>query len=159
MKIAVVSDTHRNLSKITKVCQSIKVENPDMILHLGDVTDDADYMEALLEREVRRVPGNCDIAERGPGTLFIKAEGLLILATHGHHHRVKSSLHDLAADAKKHGAKVALFGHTHIALEDEVEGITVLNPGSASLPKGGQKAGYAVMTVIDEAVAVKFIHI
>ena len=56
MKIAVVSDTHRNVNKITKVCESIKMENPDMILHLGDVTDDADYMEALLGREVRRVP-------------------------------------------------------------------------------------------------------
>ena len=159
MKIAVVSDTHRNVSKITKVCESIKMENPDMILHLGDVTDDADYMEALLDREVRRVPGNCDVDDWKPGTLFIKAEGLLILATHGHHHRVKSSLHDLVRDAKKHGAKVALFGHTHIALEDEVEGITVLNPGSASLPKGGQKPGYAVMTVTHDTIAVKFVHI
>ena len=130
-----------------------------MILHLGDVTDDADFMEALLEREVRRVPGNCDVADRGPETIFIKAEGLLILATHGHHHRVKTTLHDLARDAKKHGAKVALFGHTHIALEDEVDGITVLNPGSASLPKNNQKSGYAMMTVNNEEISVKFIHI
>lgn len=159
MKIAVVSDTHRNVSRITKVCESLKGLNPDMILHLGDVTDDADYMEALLDREVRRVPGNCDVADSGPGTLFIKAEGLLILATHGHHHRVKTTLHDLARDAKKHGAKVALFGHTHIALEDEVDGIMVLNPGSASLPKGNQKPGYALMTINNEDVSVKFIHI
>lgn len=159
MKIAVVSDTHRNLNKVTKVCESIKALNPDMILHLGDVTDDADYMEDLLDREVRRVPGNCDIADREPGTLFIKAEGLLILATHGHHHRVKTTLHDLARDAKNHGAKVALFGHTHIALEDEVDGITVLNPGSASLPKNNQKPGYAMVTVTGEDISVKFIHI
>lgn len=159
MKIAVVSDTHRIHSKIMKVCESIKALNPDMILHLGDVTDDADYMEALLDREVRRVPGNCDVADREPGTLFIKAEGLLILATHGHHHRVKTTLHDLARDAKKHGAKVALFGHTHVALEDEVDGVMVLNPGSASLPKNNQKSGYAMMTVTGEDISVKFIHI
>ena len=142
-----------------KVCESIKALNPDMILHLGDVTDDADLMEALLDREVRRVPGNCDVADREPGTLFIKVEGLLILATHGHHHRVKTTLHDLARDAKKHGAKVALFGHTHVALEDEVDGVMVLNPGSASLPKNNQKSGYAMMTVTGEDISVKFIHI
>ncbi len=57
MKIAIVSDTHDSTSTLMKVADIIKEENPDMILHLGDLTRDADFLQALIEREVRRVRG------------------------------------------------------------------------------------------------------
>ena len=46
MKIVIVSDTHGSRKNIENVCEC----NPDadMLIHLGDVEDDADYIEAIL---------------------------------------------------------------------------------------------------------------
>ena len=43
MKIVIVSDTHGSRKNIENVCEC----NPDadMLIHLGDVEDDADYIE------------------------------------------------------------------------------------------------------------------
>ena len=41
---------------------------------------------------------------------------------------------------------VFFYGHTHVSvLEKNQTGITVCNPGSISLPKGGTEAGFAVL--------------
>ena len=47
MKIVIVSDTHGSRKNIENVCEC----NPDadMLIHLGDVEDDADYIEAIFE--------------------------------------------------------------------------------------------------------------
>jgi putative phosphoesterase len=39
---------------------------------------------------------------------------------------------------------VLLFGHTHIYLAEDRDGLFVLNPGSVSLPKGGRTNTYMV---------------
>ena len=54
-----------------------------------------------------------------------------VFLTHGHLFGVKSGLDTLAAAAKDMGAQLALFGHTHQALLEERNGVTLLNPGAA----------------------------
>ena len=46
MQIVIVSDTHGSRKNIENVCEC----NPDadMLIHLGDVEDDEDYIEAIL---------------------------------------------------------------------------------------------------------------
>lgn len=46
MKIVIVSDTHGSRKNIENVCEC----NPDadMLIHLGDVEDDEDYIEAIF---------------------------------------------------------------------------------------------------------------
>ena len=46
MKIVIVSDTHGSRKNIENVCEC----NPDadMLIHLGDVEDDEDYIELFL---------------------------------------------------------------------------------------------------------------
>jgi putative phosphoesterase len=159
VKIAVVSDTHRTRSAIIKVCAILQRENPDLVIHLGDVMEDADAMEDILHREVRRVPGNCDFSLKEPSELLLIVEGFRILVVHGHHHRVKRGLRDLASDAKRKGADIVLYGHTHVAQEDEISGVQLFNPGSAALPKGGQKASFAMMDLKGKEVSVRFVHV
>ena len=158
MKIALVSDTHHILSSVEKACRIIEKEKPDLIIHLGDVMDDAEVMEAILEREVRRVPGNCDYSTHEPQEILIKTEHLTLLAVHGHAQGVKSTLGLLARHAKERGAQVAFYGHTHIADESVVDGVTLLNPGSAALPKRGQKPSLAMVTV-GTSVSFRLIHL
>jgi len=53
-----------------------------------------------------------------------------ILCCHGHKYGVKSTLTRLAAHAKELGCDVALYGHTHRANSEIVDGVLCLNPGS-----------------------------
>ena len=42
------------------------------------------------------------------------------------------------------GKTVFLYGHTHLLGKTEVGGIPCVNPGSISLPKGGNEKSYAI---------------
>ena len=45
------------------------------------------------------------------------------------------------------GANVVLFGHTHVPLCLEEEGVLYLNPGSLTSPRGGSHASYAILEI------------
>ena len=53
---------------------------------------------------------------------------------HGHRYGVKSDLTQLAINAKRRNYNIALYGHTHVPDVREVEGVTLINPGSARYP-------------------------
>ena len=65
-------------------------------------------------------------------------DGIPVFATHGHHHNPEN------LPALRPGSAF-LYGHTHLyeARKNE-NGILLLNPGSVSLPKGGNPKSYAV---------------
>ena len=82
MKIVIVSDTHGSRKNIENVCEC----NPDadMLIHLGDVEDDADYIEAIFECPTHIVGGNNDFFSRLPREEEFELEGHHIFITHGH---------------------------------------------------------------------------
>ncbi len=159
MKIAIVSDTHKNTSALYKVAEVIKEEQPEMILHLGDMTNDADFLESLLGKEVRRVPGNCDYSQGEPDFLLIKVEEHTLYAVHGHFQGVKMNLNHLEREARAKGATIALYGHTHLAIEETVKGITLFNPGSAALPQGGQKKSMAFLEIKGKEKSFRYVFL
>lgn len=136
MLIAVVSDTHRNKSSILKIRDEIKRRNTDVIIHLGDNVDDIDDIKSGLNCECYNVAGNCDLCD-APDELLISIENKKIFMTHGHKYGVKFSLSNIFYRGKELGADIVLFGHTHVKLNFEEEGMWVINPGSPSLPKDG----------------------
>ena len=73
MKIVIVSDTHGSRKNIENVCEC----NPDadMLIHLGDVEDDADYIEAIFECPTHIVGGNNDFFSRLPREEEFELEG------------------------------------------------------------------------------------
>ena len=58
-----------------------------------------------------------------------------IFLTHGHRYGVKLGRQELAAAADRLGAKIAVYGHTHIPLVEERYGVITLCPGSVSEPR------------------------
>ena len=62
MKVAIISDTH---NKITKVYDYLFDKEIDIIVHLGDVCEDAILLEDLLKVEVIYVKGNNDFYVAG----------------------------------------------------------------------------------------------
>ena len=129
MKLLVLSDTHRSLGF---AYEAIETESPDAVAHLGDHLSDAEDLSfAFQEPEFFYVTGNCDYEPAARQSLLLELAGVRIFLTHGHLFGVKSGLDTLAAAAKDMGAQLALFGHTHQALLEERNGVTLLNPGAA----------------------------
>ena len=53
-----------------------------------------------------------------------------MLAVHGHRFDVKWGLDQLSYYAEERGAKVVLYGHTHIAAAEFVGPVLMVNPGA-----------------------------
>lgn len=133
MRLLVFSDSHSGLSFMRRCCEAL---HPDGILHLGDHYDDGEVIrDAFPQANIWMVPGNCD-RYRAPihaqEILTPIIGGVSFYLTHGHLHRVKSTLFALLRDARAAGAQVVLFGHTHQAYlnREEEDGLLVMNPGS-----------------------------
>lgn len=138
MKILVLSDSHSALQLMRTAIRAVR---PDAVIHLGDFYDDGAAMEEeFFHLPFHRVPGNCDKYRRPPfarDMLCYDVCGVRLFMTHGHEHRVKSSLYMLLQDARRYEAKAALYGHTHEPdCHREKDGLWVLNPGSCGYGGG-----------------------
>ena len=129
-KIAVISDTHGNTGGIEQL-EGIFSEC-DYIIHLGDTSGDGAKIARKFPDKTYLVNGNCDGLGCGENELVIDVEDIKIFATHGHLYSVKSTLLKLAKRAKDLNCTLALYGHTHKAREDEIDGVTLINPGTMS---------------------------
>ena len=128
MKILIISDTHY---KIEDALFIIKRLAPSQVIHLGDMTSDAvNIKNAYPDIEMYSIKGNNDFFTRAPAELIAEFFGERFFMTHGHRFNVKSGMEHLAAHAKRLGAKYALFGHTHLPFNKEVDGVRLLNPSS-----------------------------
>ena len=117
---------------------------PDAVIHLGDHLEDAESMESVFSGvDFYHVPGNCDFFTSAPPSLTISLDGVRIFLTHGHLFGVKSGLTRLALEARRVGAQLALFGHTHEADFLRMGDVTLFNPGSA----GMGRQTYGMITV------------
>ena len=128
MKYLVLSDSHGNVDNMAR---AVEREKPDGIIHLGDCWRDAEELHELFPRlPLEQVPGNCDFFTSAPPSLTISLDGVRIFLTHGHLFGVKSGLTRLTLEARRVGAQLALFGHTHRALLEEQDGLWLMNPGA-----------------------------
>jgi len=147
-KIIVVSDTHGNPKGLERLAP-LFAEN-DLIVHLGDGGADMRAISAEYPEKVYACRGNCDYFSIYPEEGVLEIERLRIFYTHGHAYGVKGGLYTLAREAKKRDCKIALYGHTHTAAITELDGITLINPGSLKRPvdEGGS---YAYLVVHQES--------
>ena len=141
MKLLVVSDSHDAVERLVDVVQR---EKPDRIIHLGDYQRDGEALRELYFRiPVVCLSGNCDYGSPGPESYLDELEGVRVFACHGHRYQVKSGLLALRYAASEAQASLCLFGHTHAAYCETVDGITFLNPGAC----GGWRTSYAVVNL------------
>lgn len=131
MKIAVFSDTH---GSARGMINAVREYRPDVIIHLGDGNDDLRKLgKEFPDIPVHCVRGNCDSECHAPEAMTVELCGVSAFLTHGHRYSVRYKLDTLLYAAECNGAKIAMFGHTHSAGFEEVEGIYVLNPGTAGV--------------------------
>ncbi|MEY8437809.1 phosphodiesterase [Atopobiaceae bacterium 24-176] len=154
MKYLIASDIHGSAFWCERLMERIEAEQPDKVLILGDVLYhgprnalpagyDPKAVIAMLNplaSKIMAVRGNCE-AEVDQMVLdfpcmadyaeLMDENGRTLWLTHGHLWNPEK-LPTLPAGS------AFLYGHTHVkVLEETVDGITVFNPGSGSIPKDG----------------------
>lgn len=151
MKILVMSDSHGRRDLVQKCIQ----QHPDTeaVLFLGDVLVDIKGMEKIFpEKQFYCVKGNCDFGSDVPAERLITLQGTGILLTHGHAHGVKYGINALVGYARKIGAKIALYGHTHVPYNTYHDGIYVMNPGSLAYPRDYSKPSYGLIEITPKGI-------
>lgn len=137
MLIAVISDTHQIGKYIKLGLEAAK--DADILIHLGDNVDDVEYLEKNFDGEVYAVKGNCDYSATYPNERILELNGKRIFFTHGHLYGVKNGLNNIYYRGRELEADVVLFGHTHTAYIEKNDSLTLMNPGSISLPRLTQR--------------------
>ena len=129
MKLLILSDSHRSVGGML---DAVEKERPDRILHLGDYRSDTEELGFLYPSiPILSVPGNCDGWTGEPEERRFHLAGHCVLMGHGHRWYVKHDLSAALLAARKAGAELLLFGHTHVPLcRQEEDGLWVMNPGS-----------------------------
>ena len=160
MKWMIASDLHGSAYYCKKMMEAFEREKADRLLFLGDILYHGprnDLPRDYAPKEVIRmmnsfsgrilaVRGNCE-AEVDQMVLdfpvlasyaVLELGSNIIFATHGHVWNIDS------LPPLKEG-DVLLYGHTHVPLCEEKNGVLCLNPGSLSLPKEGSEHSYMTL--------------
>ncbi len=161
--IGFISDTHGGLDSTLKALDVLS--ECELIIHLGDVLyhgprNDlpADYNPRELAEVLKSkgniiyVKGNCDsdvdemVTEKdiSQKSRVIEYDDKVILAIHGY----EESQEDRIQMAREVGANIVVTGHTHVKQLVKVDGVTLLNPGSTTIPKDGCKS-VAILNVYE----------
>lgn len=148
MKIAVISDSHYNENSINLIKNHLK--DVDILLHCGDGAPDTKYIETYFKGEIYAVRGNCDITLEYPLERVIEVMGKRIFITHGHMYNVKNEYNTIFYKAKEINADIVLFGHTHKSIISNYDNLSIMNPGSISLPYGRDKKTMGFINILND---------
>ncbi|MBS4194864.1 metallophosphoesterase [Lederbergia citri] len=154
MKLLVVSDSHGNKAVLQDLNATYK-KQVDAMIHCGD--SELSAADPVLE-SFTVVRGNCDMDSAFPNERILKLDDSIIFVTHGHLHRVKSSLLKISYRAKEVGADFVFFGHSHLLGAEMIDKALYLNPGSILLPRGGNEKTYSIVTKDHANITVQYFN-
>ena len=136
MRVIVFSDSHGNTRCMAKAISAIGAF--DAIIHLGDIERDVRWLtENYSQYPIYCVLGNNDFFSSRPTETTVELGGARLYLCHGHTKGVRSGHVGLIAAAKARDCCAALYGHTHVAVDQTEDGILIFNPGSCSQPRSG----------------------
>ena len=160
MKYMIASDIHGSAFYCRKLLEAFEASGANRLVLLGDILYHGprnDLPKEYAPKEVLAmlngckdriycVRGNCDTEVDQMVLEFpvmadyalLVIDGITIYATHGHVY------HENHLPPMQKG-DVLLHGHTHVLRADQCGDITILNPGSVSIPKEGNPPTYAIL--------------
>lgn len=160
MKYMIASDIHGSAFYCRKLLEEFEASGAERLILLGDILYHGPRNDlpkeyapkevlAMLNRYKDRIyciRGNCDTEVDQMVLEFpiladyalIAVDGLTIYATHGH-------VYNAGNLPPMQKGDILLHGHTHVLKAEECGEVTVLNPGSVSIPKEGNPPTYAVL--------------
>ncbi|AFK19719.1 metallophosphoesterase [Haloferax mediterranei ATCC 33500] len=162
MRLAILSDTHvpGRVDAIPMWVED-RVRAADLVIHAGDF-DSAETLEHLRSLSSRFVGvcGNVDPPEIDlPFVEVVEFNGLTFVVTHGTGTRTGylSRVAEVVRDAAGTGA-VGIAGHIHEVLDEVVDGIRILNPGTATAANPSDDATMMVGSVVDGSLSVEVVR-
>lgn len=148
--IGVISDTHGHIPPgVPKAFKRV-----DLIIHAGDIGDQTVLDKLAKIAPVKAVRGNMDYgnwANPLPETEIIEIGRMVIYVQH--------IANRLNANPGKASYQAVISGHTHRPDVYEKNGVTFINPGSASYPKFGQPGSAALIHINGDHLRVEFIRL
>ena len=153
MKVIVVSDTHGiNQAFISNLKDH---KDAQLIIHLGDMVDDVEEIKKYTDIPVIAVRGNNDYYDSEvEWDQELELLGHKIFVTHGHNYRVHYGIENLLYKAEEVGAELAIYGHTHVYFQEDFDGITILNPGSAGYDRGMDGESFVILDISKEKILI-----
>jgi putative phosphoesterase len=139
MKIGVISDTHGFLDpKVAELFAGVS-----HILHAGDIGPDAIAAGLKAIAPVTAVSGNTDSSfTLRPTEVVTLAERKFLVHHIVNPYALKEELQLRLAGERP---DVVVFGHTHKAFYEVIDGVRYLNPGYAGKPKHGTDRSVAIL--------------
>jgi len=155
MKIGLFSDSHGNVKNLKAVADYlVKEAKVDMLVHLGDDYDDTRVLDKY-KIPVVKIPGVFSSYYKDPkieNRVIRDFEGTKILISHTdkvHENDLPDDLDPEEVVSAKL-VKAVFYGHTHIPLVDERNGILFVNPGHLKdEDKKGFLPSFAVVEIKD----------
>jgi hypothetical protein len=158
-RLVVVADTHGRPHE--RSAERIRAEDPDAILHAGDIGDPKVLDELERIAPTLAVRGNIDFGRAMgrpvPDQLTIEVGALLCLlllhiAVDGPRLRK-----DARRQAEKNGAALVVCGHSHVPFIGTDGGIAVFNPGSIGPRRFRLPILFGVIDVDGSAVRMRHV--
>ena len=153
MRVLVLADTHLRPGRSRTLPPQIEdeLQRCDVVLHAGDVVTHHLLDHLGAHAPVHAVLGNNDDELRGvlPEQLALDLAGVRVVLVHetgagkGRGARLRRRFPD---------ADVVVFGHSHIPLAEEQEGLLLFNPGSAIDRRRQPQRTYGVLELDDGQV-------
>ena len=152
MKLVVVSDSHGKAN----ILEEIVERHPDAqaYLHCGDIEAPQEYYP-----EYTIVLGNNDIYYDYPEYRILNVGKHRIYMAHSHRFSYLHRGEQMAKTALENDCDIFFYGHTHIAADEMINGVRLINPGSLWRSRDGRDPSYAVVTLDEEQVDVEFIFL
>ncbi len=131
MKVLVFSDSHGRKELVDRMLS----KEPDCkeIIFLGDGMKDVEWaMQFYPDLHFTKVKGNNDWSYNVSSEAYKYFDGVTVFACHGDSLDVRTTLFYLCKKASAVNAKLALYGHTHVAktVTEGTSGVTAVNPGA-----------------------------
>lgn len=145
VRAAVIADTHGILRPEVKRI----LETCDVVIHAGDFDNQMLYHKLNVSQPLYAVRGNNDRGWSGglPNLRRFEIGGIKFIMAH-ERVDIPGALGDV---------QVAVFGHSHMYYQQEIDGRLWLNPGSCGYKRFTLPLSMAVMTIEDRAYKVETI--
>jgi uncharacterized protein len=157
MRIVVISDTHGDLSGFELAVS--QQPGAGLFIHLGDCEHDVDDVKLVFpDKQFIGVSGNCDFGSVTPPEGETVICGKRIFYTHGHTYHVKYGSESVIDEARRRGADILLFGHTHLPVTAYEDGLYIMNPGSIGHPEQGAPT-YGVIDISKAGVVLNIVEV
>lgn len=154
MKALIISDSHGMRSSLEEVFA--RAGRVDMIIHLGDVYRDEEFIRQNAKCQVYMIAGNNDYNTSLKREEIIELGHYKALLTHGHKYYVNYGTDAIAEEGHTIGMDIVMFGHTHIPMIKQENGLFLINPGSLAYPRQANRKRSFIIMELDREEKLHF---